>query len=118
MSNAVSYLDQMPITLVCQPELKSRLMLRLADWATGLDGKIDPGIQFHTKYRDRDNDYGRAVDPSYITIVPGVFVLYGDAPFTGDGGETIAWWNGPRAYFIGETDLEPAANRRLRSRYG
>jgi len=99
-----SYLFQPPITLVCPPALKSRLMLRLADWATDMEGKLDPGIQIHVGRRDRD-DYGSDPPQGYITVAPGVFVLYGEAPFTGDGGQTIAWWTAPRAYFIREDDL-------------
>jgi hypothetical protein len=99
-----SYLSQPPITLVCPPDLKSRLMLRLADWATDVEGKLDAGIQIHVGRRDRD-DYGSDAPQGYITVVPGVFVLYGDPPFTGDSGQPIAWWTAPRAYFIGEDDL-------------
>jgi hypothetical protein len=116
MSEELSYLFQPPITLVCPPKLKTRLMLRLADWATDLHGQLDPGIQVHTGRRDRD-DYGTAPGQTYFTIVPGVFVLYGDPPFTGDGGQPIAWWRAPHAYFLSEDDLEPATNPRLRSRH-
>jgi hypothetical protein len=116
MSEDYSYLFQPPITLVCPPELKTRLMLRLSDWATDLHGQLDPGIQIHTGRRDRD-DHGSAPGQTYFTIVPGVFVLYGDPPFTGDEGQPIAWWNAPQAYFLSETDLDPSTKPRLRSRH-
>jgi hypothetical protein len=111
VSEDQSYLLQPPITLICPPELKSRLMLRIADWASDATGNLDAGITVRTAPRDRDY-VGAEPGQTYFTIVPGVFVLYDDPPFTGNGGETIAWWNAPLAYIIDASDIEPAAQAR------
>lgn len=103
------YLDQPPITLICPPELKMRLMRHLSDWASDPDGQLDPGVTVRVPRRDRD-DIGSKPGDAFVTIVPGVFVLYGDPPFTGEGG-AIAWWNAPRAYFLSEADLDAPASR-------
>lgn len=107
MVNPVAYAGQPRITLMCHHNLKTRLLLRLSNWATDpLTGQIDAGVEIRTDaLRDRwypDGPRGNTV----FDLAFGLFAKYGDPPFTAGNGEVIAWWRAPALHVIYPADLD------------
>lgn len=106
--SAPAYPGQPRITLVCHPRLKSRLLLRLANWATDpLTGQLDAGVEIRT---DALRDRAYPLNPQGHTVFDlafGLFAKYGDPPFTCEKGQVVAWWQAPRLYVVHEEDLDP-----------
>lgn len=107
MVNPIAYAGQPRITLVCHPNLKNRLLLRLANWATDpLTGQLDSGVEIRTDaLRDQwypSNPRGHTV----FDVAFGLFAKYGDPPFTAEKGTVIAWWKAPALHVIYPEDLD------------
>ena len=92
------------ITLLCPPALRSRLLLRLANWSGAATGTIDPDIDIHTPDRAR---HGRETYTIASVPVP-LFTRYGPLPFTGEG-EHIDPRRASIAYIITPADFDAAA---------
>lgn len=106
MVNFLAYAGQPRITLECAPELKTRLMLRLANWATDETGQLDPGIEIRTGAL-RDRHYGdKETNRTVFDLAFGLFAKYGDPPFTADRGRVISWWEAPALHVIYPEDLD------------
>lgn len=102
-----AYPGQPRITLECAPELKTRLLMRLANWATDETGQLDPGIEIRTgALRDRHYD-DKETDRTVFDLAFGLFAKYGDPPFTADRGRIISWWQAPALHVIYPEDLDP-----------
>jgi hypothetical protein len=104
-----AYPGQPRITLLCHPNLKTRLLLRLANWATDETGQLDPGVEIRT---DALRDRGYRGPPKGHTVFDlafGLFAKYGDPPFTADKGTVIAWWEAPALHVVHPEDLDAVA---------
>lgn len=105
--NALAYAGQPRITLICHPNLKSRLLLRLANWATDpLTGQLDVGVEIRT---DALRDRGYPPKPQGNTVFDlafGLFAKYGDPPFTAGNGTVISWWRAPALFVVYPPDLD------------
>jgi hypothetical protein len=103
----VAYAGQPRITLLCHPNLKTRLLFHLANWATDETGQLDPGVEIRT---DALRDRGWPQSPRGNTVFDiafGLFAKYGDLPFTTDKGKIITWWQAPATHVIYPEDLQP-----------
>lgn len=101
----VAYAGQPRITLLCHPNLKTRLLLRLSNWATDpLTGQLDSGVEIRTGAL-RDAGWPQQ-NHTVFDIAFGLFAKYGDPPFTAEKGTVITWWQAPSLHVIYPEDLD------------